>query len=61
MPDATPAEFYSAALASQRNQILPVLELFTEGLLTTRQMLDHYLNYVGDPPSADAPVDDATA
>lgn len=61
MPDATPEEFYAAALASQRDQILPVLELFTEGMLTTRQMLDDYLDYVGDPPSADAPADDATA
>jgi len=61
MPDATPEEFYAAALASQRNQMLPALELFTEGMLTTRQMLDDYLDYVGDPPSADAPADDATA
>jgi AcrR family transcriptional regulator len=61
MPDATPEEFYAAALASQRNQILPVLELFTEGMLTTRQMLDDYLDYVGDPPSADAAADHATA
>lgn len=60
MPDATPEEFVAAALASQRNQILPVLELFTEGMLTTRQMLDDYLDHVGDPPRADAPADDAT-
>ena len=60
MPDATPEEFYAAALASQRNQILPVLELFTEGMLTTRQMLDDYLDYVGDPPRADAAPGDAT-
>jgi AcrR family transcriptional regulator len=29
---------------------LPMLELFTEGFLTTRRMLDDYLLYVGDPP-----------
>ena len=31
---------------------LPALELFSEGLLTTRRMLDDYLTYVGDPPAA---------
>ncbi len=31
---------------------LPMLELFTEGFLTSRRMLDDYLLYVGDPPSA---------
>ena len=29
---------------------LPALELYTEGLLTTRRMLDEYLVYVSDPP-----------
>lgn len=61
MPDATPDEFVAAALASQRNQMLPTLEIFTESLLTTRQMLDDYLDYVGEPPSADAPAPAATA
>ena len=60
-PEATPEEFFAAALASQRTQILPMLELFTEGLFTTRQMLDDYLDYVGDPPRADAEAADATA
>lgn len=30
---------------------LPALEVFSEGLLTTRRMLDEYLAYVGDPPA----------
>lgn len=30
--------------------VLPALEVFTEGILTTRRMLDDYLTYVGDPP-----------
>jgi AcrR family transcriptional regulator len=30
--------------------MLPALELYTEGLLTERTMLDAYLLYVGDPP-----------
>lgn len=29
---------------------LPALELFTEGFLTDRRMLDTYLLYIGDPP-----------
>ncbi|WP_199423171.1 TetR/AcrR family transcriptional regulator [Actinotalea solisilvae] len=29
---------------------LPALELYTQGLLTDRRMLDEYLLYVGDPP-----------
>jgi len=31
-------------------QYLPMLELFTEGFLATRRMLDDYLLYVPDPP-----------
>ncbi|MFD3688769.1 TetR family transcriptional regulator [Nocardiopsis sp. NPDC058631] len=30
--------------------MLPALEVYTEGLLTERTMLDAYLMYVGDPP-----------
>ncbi|MDY7086633.1 MAG: TetR family transcriptional regulator [Actinomycetota bacterium] len=33
---------------------LPALELFTEGLLVDRSMLDEYLMYVPDPPHGDA-------
>ncbi|MBD5786098.1 TetR family transcriptional regulator [Cellulosimicrobium terreum] len=32
---------------------LPSLELYTEGFLTNRRMLDEYLLYVGDPPEED--------
>ncbi|GAB2466719.1 TetR/AcrR family transcriptional regulator [Xylanimonas ulmi] len=31
---------------------LPILELYTEGFLTTRRMLDDYLEFVPDPPGA---------
>ncbi|GGC00054.1 TetR/AcrR family transcriptional regulator [Cellulomonas carbonis] len=31
---------------------LPALELYTEGMLTSRRMLDEYLLYVSDPPGA---------
>ena len=53
MPGATPEEFVAAARSGQPNQILPMLELFTEGVFTTRQMLDDYLAFVGDPPATD--------
>ncbi|WP_418275236.1 TetR family transcriptional regulator [Isoptericola jiangsuensis] len=39
-------------LADQR---LPTIELFTQGFLTDRRMLDDYLLYVGDPPAAGGP------
>ena len=35
------------------NSSLPIMELFTEGFLTSRRMLDDYLMYVSDPPSQD--------
>ena len=47
----------STPIPPQQDQILPTLELFTEGLLTSRRMLDDYLLYVGDPPEADANPD----
>lgn len=50
MPDATPDEFVAPAHAADRDEVLPTLELFTEGLLTSRRMLDDYLVYIGDPP-----------
>lgn len=32
---------------------LPALEIFTEGFLTDRAMLDEYLLYIGDPPQSE--------
>ena len=52
-PPATPDQFVASVSTSQHDQILPTLELFTDGLLATRQMLDDYLDFVGDPPAAD--------
>lgn len=41
---------------------LPMLELFTEGFLTTRRMLDDYLRYAAAPPAAaGADTDDPVA
>ncbi len=34
----------------EREYMLPALEVYTEGLLTERTMLDAYLLYVSDPP-----------
>lgn len=45
-----------------REQYLPQVELFTQGFLTSRRMLDDYLVYVGDPPASDrATGDDASS
>lgn len=41
------AEFWDRALATLT---LPALELYTDGLLTSREMLEAYLLYVPDPP-----------
>ncbi len=50
MPGASPEEFVAAVRSGRHNQTLQMLELFTEGVLTTRRMLDDYLMFVGDPP-----------
>lgn len=62
-PEATPETFGTSVLELQRAQILPLLELYTEGFLATPRMLDDYLAYLGDPPpaEADAENDERTA
>ncbi len=57
MPGATPEEFVAAVRSGRHHQTLPMLELFTEGVLTTRRMLDDYLMFVGDPPATDGRPD----
>jgi len=49
-PDPTPDEFVASLRAGQADMILPILELYTEGLLTGREMLDDYLRYRWEPP-----------
>jgi AcrR family transcriptional regulator len=44
-PGATPEEFVASLRAGQEDTILPTLELFTEGLLTDRRLLDDYLDF----------------
>jgi AcrR family transcriptional regulator len=51
-PGLTPDEFVASVHLSEQGQILPILELYTEGFLADRRMLDDYLMYVGDPPKA---------
>lgn len=47
-PHTTPAEFVQSIQAGQQDQILPTLELFTEGFLADRTFLDEYLTYLHD-------------
>lgn len=56
-PDATPDEFVASAVSQERGHVLPILELYTEGLFVDRRMLDDYLLYVGDPPGEAVPAD----
>jgi AcrR family transcriptional regulator len=42
-PDQTPDAFVASLHERQRDTILPTLELYTEGLLTDRSMLDEYV------------------
>ena len=51
-PDMTPDEFVASVTSQERGHVLPILELYTEGLFVDRRMLDDYLLYVGDPPGA---------
>jgi hypothetical protein len=52
--DAAPEEFPELFRRYVDDLALPALELFTEGLLVDRSMLDEYLMYVPDPPAGDA-------
>jgi AcrR family transcriptional regulator len=60
-PDPTPDTFVESMRHSRQNQILPTLELFTEGLLADRTMLEDYLGYLERAPDAGAEPDSRTA
>ncbi|MFE6304136.1 TetR family transcriptional regulator [Nocardiopsis sp. NPDC057823] len=49
-PDPDDIDFPLFLREWMEEHMLPVLELYTEGLYTDRQMLDAYLLYVCDPP-----------
>lgn len=48
-PDAEP-DFQAVLRDWEKEYMLPALEVYTEGLLAERTMLDAYLLYVSDPP-----------
>ncbi|WP_306370367.1 TetR/AcrR family transcriptional regulator [Nocardiopsis sp. CC223A] len=50
-PDPDDIDFPLFLREWMEEHMLPLLELYTEGLYTDRQMLDAYLLYVGDPPA----------
>jgi AcrR family transcriptional regulator len=50
-PELTPDEFVTSLRVGRRDTILPILELYTEGLLTSRAMLDDYLLHLWDTTS----------
>ena len=53
-PELTPDEFVASPRDGQRDTILPILELYTEGLLTSPKMLDDYVRYMREPPGGPA-------
>lgn len=53
-PDQSPDAFVASLHEQQRDTILPTLELFTEGLLTDRSMLDDYVAHLAHPPAPTA-------
>jgi AcrR family transcriptional regulator len=53
-PQATPDEFVASLGARQRDTILPVLELYTEGLLASRDLLDDYVHHLEVTPAGQA-------
>ena len=60
-PVQSPEAFIASVRESGQDQILPTLELFTEGLLTDRSMLDDYLHYLERAPNPAADGDSRTA
>ena len=56
-PPSDPTDFVGALHAYMDRMMLPAVELFTQGLMGNRRMLDAYLLYVGDPPGTDSGTD----
>ncbi|MBN9611289.1 MAG: TetR family transcriptional regulator [Actinobacteria bacterium 69-20] len=54
MPDRSPDAFIESMRDTRQNQILPSLELFTEGFLADRSMLDDYLRHLEHSPDSAA-------
>lgn len=60
-PPTEPEEVTAAVRTFLSDLYLPMLELFTDGFLSTRRMLDDYLLYVGDPPETWTEGNDGSA
>lgn len=62
-PPEDPEDFGATLRSFMTEQYLPMIELFSQGFLTSRRMLDDYLLYLSDPPTSgtadDATTDDA--
>jgi AcrR family transcriptional regulator len=56
-PHAAPEVFMTSLRDGQQDSILPTLELFTEGLLTSRDLLEDYLRFTGERPDDSSPPD----
>lgn len=52
-PPSDPEDLVGMVRGYFTHSYLPMMELFTEGFLTSRRMLDEYLMYVPDPPSGE--------
>lgn len=52
-PPSDPGDLVAIVRNYLTSSYLPMMELFTEGFLTSRRMLDEYLLYVPDPPPSD--------
>jgi AcrR family transcriptional regulator len=60
-PPDDPEDLHGTVRQYLDQHYLPMVELFTQGFLTSRRMLDDYLLYVGDPPpSSEHPAPDRT-
>lgn len=51
-PPEDPTDVLAVLHGYRERMMLPAVELFTHGLMTDNTMLDAYLLYVGDPPTA---------
>lgn len=51
-PGVSPEEFLRSLRNGQGETILPLLELYTHGLLADHGLLDEYLQYLWEPPDA---------
>nr|WP_318842811.1 TetR family transcriptional regulator [Myceligenerans sp. TRM 65318] len=58
-PPEDPSDLVAILNRFMAASYLPLLELYTEGFLTTRRMLDDYLMYVTDPPDRTAAAESA--